>query len=53
MISETLRKTLLASGVATACLTSAGVAFPVTAVAQDADDDVIEEVVVRGYRSSL
>ena len=53
MISKTFRKTLLASSIATACLIGAGVAVPGIAVAQEADDEVIEEIVVKGFRGSL
>jgi iron complex outermembrane receptor protein len=52
MSKKTFRKTLLANSVLAAILGVAGTATPATAVAQ-ADDDAIEEVVVRGFRSSL
>ena len=49
--STNLRRTALSLAVAAAL--PAAMAMPMTAFAQDADDQVIEEIVTTGYRSSL
>jgi len=53
MITKSLRKTLLANSILAATLVVAGSVMPATAIAQSADDEPIEEVVVKGFRSSL
>ena len=53
MITKSLRKTLLANSILAVTLVVAGSVMPATAIAQSADDEPIEEVVVKGFRSSL
>lgn len=53
MITKSLPRTLWASGFLATGLAVAGAVFPATAAAQSSDDEVMEEVVVTGFRSSL
>lgn len=53
MITKSISKTFWANGALAASVVAAGVALPVTAAAQSGDDEVMEEVVVTGFRSSL
>jgi TonB-dependent receptor len=53
MISKTFRKIMVASSVALAGLIGAALAFPGIAAAQGADEEAIEEIVVKGFRGSL
>ncbi len=49
--STNIRRTALSMAVAAAL--PAAMAMPMTSFAQDADDEVIEEIIATGYRSSL
>jgi len=53
MKTKFLRKTLLTNGLLAAGIAILAAAVPTTVVAQSADDEVLEEVVVKGFRSSL
>ncbi|MGW8367353.1 MAG: TonB-dependent receptor [Gammaproteobacteria bacterium] len=53
MITKSLPETFWANGALAASLIVAGLALSPTVAAQSSDDDVMEEVVVKGFRSSL